>query len=455
MPTKKDRKSEDNSSALSGYAKILAEIGPKTSEETNKLNSFIFGSPLLASKAKQDIFPLLSEALRSWEDTKAASVLQGVQTQLASNPSFDFNLLRRWLFAHHGDVQAVIDCLAVEPPEELTIVQRLSTAGSQKLVFLANWQIAQREVVLKRFIGPEAAKRLIPRELQPHPLSMQHPNIIETHLLKNTKGEPFLVERRLSMVLHDKWPSHGDQEAANLMRDIASALAFLQEKQLVHGDIKPDNIGFEDSRYILLDFGICRPQNTFAEDPTQTGSLRTRAPELLLGEGSHGHASDIWALGATVYNSIVGRFPLFDENESPPRISQPEDRAAFEKILMTRVSKEWDRRVDLLKVNEPLREIIAKALNRDPTKRGTAGDLAQMCEKKLAALLRVSEGLSRFSPSEELKQLRTYLPAADILSLMPDSLKIELKSRLQILKDAKGLTSQQKVDIEVLSARLT
>ena len=50
---------------------------------------------------------------------------------------------------------------------------------------------------------------------------------------------------------------------------------------LVHGDIKPDNIGKKEGRFVLLDFGICRSAEKFTADTTATGSLRTRAPELL------------------------------------------------------------------------------------------------------------------------------------------------------------------------------
>jgi serine/threonine protein kinase len=141
-------------------------------------------------------------------------------------------------------------------------------------------------------------------------------------------------------VLNDGWTSKGIEEAANLLRDIASALAFIQGKQLVHGDVKPDNIGFEDGRYILLDFGICRSEEAFSEDSTPTGSLRTRAPELLLGIQTHSHASDLWALGATVYNAVTGRFPLLDVGEQPPRVSDGSRRKVFEKALVSGESTE-------------------------------------------------------------------------------------------------------------------
>ena len=93
---------------------------------------------------------------------------------------------------------------------------------------------------------------------------MGHPNIIETHCLTNNQGEKFLAEELLPIVLNDDWTSSGVQEAANLLYDISSALNYIHEElKLVHGDIKPDNIGNKDGRYILLDFGICRSIKSF------------------------------------------------------------------------------------------------------------------------------------------------------------------------------------------------
>ncbi|TAJ91168.1 hypothetical protein EPO44_14680 [bacterium] len=439
---------------LPGYATVLAEIGQASADETKRLKTIIDAAPLLATKWKQECFPLLAEALKGWSDGEAAAVVRALREGLEANRDLDLSSLNRWIRAHNGDAGAVIDCLSVDPPEEITIIQRFSKAGSQKLVFLANWQIAQREVILKRIIGREAAAKLIPRELQPHPLSMAHPNIIETHLLKNKKGEPFLVERRLPIVLTDLWRSHGVQEAANLLYDMVKALAFLQEKQLVHGDIKPDNIGYEDGDYILLDFGICRPFGAFAEDTTPTGSLRTRAPELLMGEKTHSYASDIWALGATVFNAVAGRFPLFGPGEFPPRVSHPDERAAYERKLADRVQTEWEKYVDLSIVPEPLQELLGKTLTRDPGKRVGAARLVKTCEGELAAFLRGSEGLGRFSPAEELQQLKAYLPEASVLALMPHSQKHDLKELLKRLEAAKGLTQDQEKDIEELTSRL-
>jgi len=285
---------------------------------------------------------------------------------------------------------------------------------------------------------------------------MEHRNIIETHFYSNSKGETFLVERRLPVVLFDDWRAPGVEEAANLLRDIASALAFLQQRRFVHGDIKPDNIGFEDGRYILLDFGICRSEEEFSENATSTGSLRTRAPELLTGESKHSHTCDLWALGATVFNTVAkaGRFPLFDAGESPPRVSSPEDRNRFEAVLAERVRSDYDNRVDLALVDEPLRPILARMLARDPDERGTAKEIVELCQSELAAFLRTSEGSSNFSPAEELEQMSKFLPRAEVLRLMSSRQKHDLMEDLDKLRQNKGLTAEQNRAVRELEARL-
>jgi serine/threonine protein kinase len=200
--------------------------------------------------------------------------------------------------------------MAVDPPPEIDLIKILSRKGSQKLVFLATWRKTLQEVVLKQIIAKgESAERIFSRELQPHPLNMVHPNIIETHFLRNSKGERFLVERRLDTVLDDEWDAQGIYEASNLLFDITKALKFLNDHRLVHGDVKPDNIGKRVGSYVLLDFGICRDRQDFSGETTPTGSLRTRAPELLLkNEYSEPEKVDVWALGATVYKAVTKRF---------------------------------------------------------------------------------------------------------------------------------------------------
>jgi serine/threonine protein kinase len=438
---------------LSGHAQDLAGIGPATAKATATLQLIVDSGPL--NLKGDDPFKALSEALHNWKDVAASTIINAITDELRRGALIETASVSQWIRAHDDDPAAVVHCITTVPPDQIAILQLWSKAGSQKLVFLANWQIAQREVVLKRFIDPEAAKQLIPRELIAHALSTKHPNIIETHLMNNHYGEPFLVERRLQDVLRDDWDPRGIAELANLLRDIASALAFLEEGGYVHGDVKPDNIGYQDGRYILLDFGICRPLDSFASVPTPTGSLRTRAPELLSHDGgAHTYSSDLWALGATVYLGAAKRFPLIDSTERVPRVSDPDNRGPFEELLRTRVDTQYDQWVDLAQIPDPLRPILRRLLDRDPSKRGKAVEVVRYCEYELAAFVRRSEDVGRFSPSQEVQQLSDYLPGKETLALMPHSEKHKLKMKLHDLKMSKGLTDNQQHSIKELEARL-
>lgn len=200
---------------------------------------------------------------------------------------------------------------------------------------------------------------------------MKHRNIIETFYFQNTIGGDFFVEEFLPVVLNDSWQSNGIKEAANLLHDVGNALKFLHEElHLVHGDVKPDNIGKKDDDYILLDFGICRPKNVFANETEATGSLRTRAPELFIsGKYEEPEKVDIWAIGASVFNALTGRFPLYKKEEVPPRISHPKERDQFEEVLKERIINEYDKWVNIEEVPQELRKIIKSCLEFEPEKR--------------------------------------------------------------------------------------
>lgn len=450
---------DNKSTSLPSAAHAIASIG----KESEKLILAFYSTYPESSLFEADLEISLNSlvgAFKSgqWSDIEAAKVLKECLETARYGQKIDIISLNRWILSHSNDAQAVLDCLSIVPPEEIDIIKVLSRSGSQKLVFLATWRLTQRQVVLKKLTGPpEVADKIMARELQPHPLSMQHLNIIKTHKLNNKEGEPFLVEERLPVVLNDQWSSEGVQEAANLFYDIASALQFLCSKNLVHGDVKPDNIGSNGEDYILLDFGICRRKEDFVEETTATGSLRTRAPELLERDRylEEPEKVDVWALGATVYNAIVGRFPLFDKGEPVPRISYPEERAKFELLLVNRVKTEWERRVDLSLVPSPIRGLLSGALEKDPKKRSSASGLVKMAESQLVAFLRTPTMIGKFSPSEELQQLKNYLPDNhEILKLMPITQKHALQERLETLKETHGFSGKQKEEVNNLLSRL-
>jgi serine/threonine protein kinase len=429
---------------MSPGAHALAAIGTDTEQVVLQYQEKDADLTLF-SKAGDENLKRLAKALSDvkWMDKEAAKIVARYFADLRDgNGQVEISALCRWVEKHVNNCDDVFECMSVLPPDLITITQVLPRVGSQKVVFLANWTLAQRAVVLKRFSGsPELREQVAARESQAHPLSMAHRNIIETYIMRNAEGEVFLVEEYLPVFLSDKWQCPGVQEAANLLYDIASALHYMHsDLKYVHGDVKPDNVGKRGPDYLLMDFGICRPIDQFVFKASATGSLRTRAPELLL-TGSYACPTkiDVWALGATLYNAVTGRYPLFEKDETPPKITQQQERETFQAELRRRAQYEWDRRVDLQLVPEPLRSILQGMLEKDPEERSAMRDVLSAARDELAGFLRNQIGTGHLSPMDELGQLLRLLPSREVLVLMPATEKEVLRQRLKRLSVMHGV----------------
>jgi serine/threonine protein kinase len=403
---------------------------------------------------------IVIDALSHWEEKPCLTVVAALQARWQAMVGADrFNLdlaqVASWMEKHRDDAdrgQAVAHCIELDAPDEVRIQRRLAQTGQQKRVFAASWTVADdpTEIVVKSFL--HEAEQILLRERRPHPLSMTHPNIIETFMLENdaTPAQTFLVERRIE-VLSDRWhlavdvelgkslsKPGGWSEIARLLVDISRALAFLADQGLVHGDVKPDNLGIRDGKFVLLDFGICRRASEFV-DGAQTGSLRTRAPEVLLGTGRHTERSDVWALGATIFNALFGRFPLFlNENEKPPPVTRLKARAAFERELRRRIRRDWDNRLAPLQGLEhrALRDIVVSTLDCSPDNRPEAAEVLSRALHDLPALVGAQEG-PRFRPRHELTELRRHLSRdPDEIALIPAARGRAFDARLETLNRA-------------------
>ena len=392
--------------------------------------------------------PPIIDTLERWDEEPAIQVVEALQArwdQMRREDRFNLNLrdVCEWLHVHALDDdrgEAVASCIRLDAPEEVQIERRLAQAGAQKRVFAANWTIADdpTEIVVKEFLGE--AEQILIRERRPHPLSMTHPNIIETFMLENqaTPAKTFLVERRLE-VMDDSKRLAGWSECGRLLIDIARALAFLADQGLVHGDVKPDNIGRRDGRFVLLDFGICRPASEFMGEVAQTGSLRTRAPEVLEDLQHHSEQSDVWALGATLFNVLFERFPLLNKDEKPPHaVNEKAARERFEEELRRRIREDWADRLAPLRSlqHEGMRSILEAMLEPAPTSRPDAAEVLRWGLRDLTALVGVQEG-PRFAPRNELDALKRHLASdQEQISLLPDRYREALDMRLTALDRA-------------------
>lgn len=191
-------------------------------------------------------------------------------------------------------------------------------------VWLGQDTVLGRQVALKQIgmlPGAEDVNVVRVRREARHAASLNHPNVVAVFDLVEEAGRHWLVMEyvegvTLGRLVRDQGRLPVDQ-AASVAIQAASGLAAAHAEGIVHRDVKPGNIMVTpDGEVKLTDFGIARAETDVTL--TQTGLL-TGSPAYLAPEIASGHpaspASDVWALGATVFHAVAGR-PPYDVREN-------------------------------------------------------------------------------------------------------------------------------------------
>ena len=150
---------------------------------------------------------------------------------------------------------------------------------------------------------------------------LQHPHVISMFDVVVHEDRPWLVmeylpSKSLAAMLNETGPM-APREAAEVGRQVADGLAAAHAAGVVHRDVKPGNVLIaDDGRVKLTDFGVSRAVDDV--QLTRTG-LIAGTPAFLSPEVARGQvptaASDIFALGATLYAAVEGHPPFgLDDN---------------------------------------------------------------------------------------------------------------------------------------------
>jgi len=191
---------------------------------------------------------------------------------------------------------------------------------------------------------------------------LRHPNIIRILDIGQDDAAVWFAMPRLkasldNLLQEDK--TLPEDDVLRTARDIARALAFAHDTGLVHRDIKPQNILFdEEGTAILTDFGIARAIAGYAGTTGKQMVLGTPhyiSPEQARGQPLDGR-TDIYALGVTMYRAATGELPFrssdwyelarlhVEEPPEPPRKRGAEISKAFERVVLTCLAKDREQR---------------------------------------------------------------------------------------------------------------
>jgi predicted Ser/Thr protein kinase len=193
---------------------------------------------------------------------------------------------------------------------------RVLGEGGMGVVYLARQKALQRDVALKliKGLGREDVDRFV-RESRVL-ASLSHPGILGV-IDAGFDGEvPYLVcelvqGRTLQNLIDESIPPV--DEGTRIVQAVAEALAFAHERDIVHRDVKPDNVFVADGGAVkLADFGLARTLakgQTLTAESVMMGTPAYMSPEQVEGQRAT-PASDQYALGVLAFQVVTGRLPF-------------------------------------------------------------------------------------------------------------------------------------------------
>jgi eukaryotic-like serine/threonine-protein kinase len=237
--------------------------------------------------------------------------------------------------------------------------------GGMATVYVAEDLRHERRVAIK-VLSPDLAASLggdrFAREIR-IAARLNHPNILTIYDSGSANGllyyvMPFVEGESLRDRLKREHQI-GIDAAIQIACEVAEALSYAHAQGVVHRDIKPENILLRDGHVVVADFGIARATERSEEKLTATGmsvgTVAYMSPEQGAGERVDAR-SDIYALGCTLYEMLVGEPPFSGTN--PMTVMA---RHAFEAVPSVRVVRQ--------SVPEELEMVVFRSLEKSPTDR--------------------------------------------------------------------------------------
>lgn len=245
-----------------------------------------------------------------------------------------------------------------------TYVRVLGSGGFAD-VFLYEQNMPRRQVAVKVLLAEvvtEELRRAFRAEADHMAQLSSHPSILTVyHASVSADGRPFLVMEYCSSALTQRARSGTLplDEALSVGVRVGSAVETAHRIGVLHRDIKPSNILTTAYGHpVLSDFGIASTIVSSEPDDSVGLSIPWSAPEVLRDETGGTIASEVWALGATVYSLVAGRSPF-----------ESADGDNSTAAMIARIARARVPRIERGEVPERLQEVLLRAMARRPEHR--------------------------------------------------------------------------------------
>ena len=194
--------------------------------------------------------------------------------------------------------------------------------GSFGEVWRARDEVTEAEVAVKIYIALDKQGLKEFTEEFKVANGLNHPNLLHADYYDICENRPFIVMPycpKSSVSLVGKMD---EGMAWKFLREVSAGLAYLHGKDIVHRDIKPDNIMQDkEGNFLISDFGIStRMRSTLRRNSTRemsqkdiAGTIGYMAPELFTKKPESVKATDIWAMGASLYELLSGELPFMGQ----------------------------------------------------------------------------------------------------------------------------------------------
>ncbi len=211
-----------------------------------------------------------------------------------------------------------IDRLRKLLPQRYEVVRELARGGMSRL-YLARESHPERLVVIKVMDArlSDAGRERFVQEVS-FTSELSHPHIVPVYAAGEVGDSPYYVMPYIEGdTLADRIAREGPlpvEEAVRIAAEVAGALHYAHGRGVIHRDVKPDNIHFQDGHALVADFGVARAHGAIGHRLTAEGhtlgTVAYMAPEQVEGSGEVEGYADQYSLACVFFEMLTGEPPF-------------------------------------------------------------------------------------------------------------------------------------------------